>query len=148
MLQIVNNFVTKINRIVRILCVTMVNNYDKITSENREGKPGEKPARERETMKNMYVCEKCGKMSENYEEIEKCERMHYVMPRPWEEVEGLNATLDSMTEYKEGQEEPNVIHVMFERGFWDEDGEYKTERRCGKYKLVSSYEMPLVIENK
>lgn len=95
-------------------------------------------------MKSMYKCEKCGKISEDYDEIAKCEQMHYVMPRPWCDVEGLNETLESATEYKEGQEEPNVIHVMFQRSYWDGE-EWKEEKRCGKYKLISSYEMPLVI---
>ena len=97
-------------------------------------------------MKQMYVCEKCGKMSENYEEIVKCENMHYTLHRCWCDVQGLNETLDNLTEYKEGQEEPNVIHVMFERSYWDGE-EWKNEKRCGKYKLISSYKMPLVIDN-
>ena len=97
-------------------------------------------------MKQMYVCEKCGKMSDNYDEIVKCESMHYALNRGWYGVEGLAETLEKMTEYKEGQEEPNVIHVMFERSYWNGD-EWKEEKRCGKYKLISSYEMPLVIDN-
>lgn len=97
-------------------------------------------------MKQMYVCEKCGKMSDNYDEIAACENRHYTLVRGWNDIEGLNETLDSMNEYKEGQEEPNVIHVLFERNYWSGD-EYRTEKRCGKYKLVSSYEMPLKIEN-
>ena len=95
-------------------------------------------------MKNLYKCDKCGKVSENFEEIEKCEKMHYYIPRPWCDVDGLSETLDSMTEYKEGQEEPNIIHVMFNRSYWNGD-EWKEEKRCGKYKLISSYELPLVI---
>ena len=54
----------------------------------------------------------------------------------------MTDTLDSMTEYKEGQDEPNVVHIVFER--WNSDkAEY--ERRCGKFKLISSYEAPLVV---
>ena len=97
-------------------------------------------------MKQMYVCEKCGKMSEDYEEIQKCEGMHYTICRGWSGIDGLNNQLDKMSEYKEGQEEPNVIHVLFERSYWD-GNEWKEDKRCGKYKLVSSYEMPLVIDN-
>ena len=95
-------------------------------------------------MKNLYQCEKCGKMSADYEEITRCESMHYTLSRPWYDVEGLAQTLESMTEYKEGQEEPNLIHVLFIRSYWNGD-EWKEEKRCGKYKLVSSYEMPLVV---
>ena len=97
-------------------------------------------------MKSMYVCEKCGKMSMNYEEITRCENHHYTVNRPWCEVEGLNETLDSNTEYKEGQEEPNVVHILFTRSYWDGDV-WKEDKRIGKYKLVSSYEAPLIIEN-
>lgn len=97
-------------------------------------------------MKTMYRCEKCGRTSEDYDEIQKCETHHYNFCHGWYGVEGLSEQLDNMTEYKEGQDEPNIIHVMFERSFW-EGAEWKTEKRCGKYKLISSYEMPLVIEN-
>ena len=97
-------------------------------------------------MKTMYRCEKCGKTSENYDEIAKCEQMHFVMPRPWYDVNGLAEMLDSMTEYKEGQEEPNIIHVMYNRSYWDGE-EWKEEKRCGKYKLISSYATPAVVES-
>ena len=95
-------------------------------------------------MKQMYVGEKCGRMSSDYEEIVKCENMHYTMTRPYYGIEGLAEVLDNMTEYKEGQEEPNIIHIMFERSYWDGE-DWKNEKRCGKYKLISSYEMPLVV---
>ena len=95
-------------------------------------------------MKTIYRCEKCGKTREDYEEIAKCEQSHYVMLRPWCDVEGLNETLERGTHYKEGEEEPDVIHVMFQRSYWDGE-EWKDENRCGKYKLISSYDMPLVI---
>lgn len=98
-------------------------------------------------MKSLYKCERCGRISEDYEEISLCESSHYVLERPYcyEDV-GLNETLAEMTEYKEGQEEPNVIHVWFSRMVWDdEESKWKTERRCGKYKLISSYEMPLKV---
>lgn len=95
-------------------------------------------------MKQMYVCEKCGKMSENYSEIEDCESRHYTVCRGWSD---LSDKLNEMTEYKQGQDEPNVIHVEMER-YYCTEGEWKKEIRCGKYKLISSYEMPLVIEDK
>ena len=99
-------------------------------------------------MKNLFVCEKCGKMSDDCEVIAKCERMHYTVHRGWYPDDKLVETMDSMTEYKEGQEEPNIIHILFERSYWDEDsGEWKDEKRCGKYKLVASYDMPTVISN-
>lgn len=96
-------------------------------------------------MKSLYKCEKCGKVSEDYEEIVKCEQMHYEFHNSWLS-DDTHYTLDSMAEYKEGQEEPNVIHVWFERSYV-ENGEWKEERRCGKYKLISSYAMPLEIKN-
>ena len=98
-------------------------------------------------MKQVYVCEKCGKMSDNYDEIQDCENRHWTGCRGYCGIDGLNDTLDSMSEYKEGQEEPNIVHLVFSRSYWNGD-EWKDEKRCGKYKLISSYEMPLVIEDK
>ena len=95
-------------------------------------------------MKQMYVCEKCGKMSSDYEEIAKCESMHYSLVRGWCGDDKLEESLENGTHYKEGEEEPDVIHVLFQRSYWNGD-EWKEEKRCGKYRLVSSYDMPLVI---
>lgn len=92
-------------------------------------------------MKSIWVCEKCGKQFNDYDECYAHENKHWDLERGWSE---LTNTLDTMTEYKEGQEEPNVVHLVF--GRWDADkGEYV--KRCGKYKLISSYDAPLVIEN-
>ena len=91
-------------------------------------------------MKTIYKCERCGKIFDDYEECDRHESEHWSLRR-WSSNEDL---LDSMTEYKEGQEEPNVIHVSFAR--WNrEKGGY--DERFGKYKLVSSYPAPLIIEN-
>ena len=97
-------------------------------------------------MKNLFKCEKCGKVSENYDEIVNCENMHYVFSNLCDYDTDINETLNSMTEYKEGQEEPSVIHVWFRRSYWDGET-WKEEKRCWKYKLISSYEMPLKITN-
>lgn len=97
-------------------------------------------------MKNLYVCEKCGKTSENYEDIERCEQMHYVFSNARDYETVIDEKLDAMAEYKEEQEEPSVIHVWFRRSYWNGET-WKEEKRCGKYKLISSYEMPLVITN-
>lgn len=92
-------------------------------------------------MKSLYKCDKCGKVFDDYEECYNHEYSHWNVRRGYSTDDEL---LDSMTEYKEGQEEPNVIHIVFER--WDnEKCEYI--RRWGKYKLVSSYEAPLIIKN-
>ena len=92
-------------------------------------------------MTSMYRCDYCGKTFVDYDECYKHEQTHWTLDRGWNEMVD---TLDKMTEYKEGQEEPQVIHVMFRR--WNvEKGEF--EKRCGKFKLISSYEAPLVIEN-
>ena len=96
-------------------------------------------------MKTMYKCEKCGKMSDNYDEISRCEQMHYYVHRGWD-VDEITDTLENMSEYKEWQDEPNVIHVLLKRSYWDGD-EWKEEKRCGKYKLIASYEAPLVIKD-
>ena len=93
-------------------------------------------------MTTMYKCEKCGKIFSEYDECYTHENGHWILDR-WTSM--INETdLDTMTEYKEGQEEPNVVHLFFKR--WNsEKCEY--EGRCGKFKLVSSYDAPLVIEN-
>ena len=92
-------------------------------------------------MKSLYQCEYCGKTFADYEECDIHESNHWTVDRGWNDI---SDTLDTMTEYKEGQEEPNVVHILFRR--WNrERGEY--EKRCGKYKLVSSYEAPLVVTN-
>ena len=91
-------------------------------------------------MTNVFKCDKCGKLFDDYDECYAHENSHWSLTR-WSDID---STLDSMTEYKEGQDEPNVVHLAFTR--WNsETREY--ERRCGKYKLVSSYDAPLVIEN-
>ena len=91
-------------------------------------------------MKSLWKCEKCGKVFSDYDECYAHEESHWSLSR-WSD---MDAVLDGMTEYKEGQEEPNVIHMVFTR--WNhEKGEY--EKRCGKFKLISSYDAPLVIEN-
>ena len=91
-------------------------------------------------MTSMYKCDKCGKLFADYDECYYHENSHWTFNR-WNDMDSI---LDSMTEYKEGQEEPNVIHVLFTR--WNSE-KCETERRCGKFKLISSYETPLVIEN-
>ena len=88
----------------------------------------------------IYKCDKCGKIFTDYEEGVQHEQNHWDLDR-WETLDG---TLDSMTEYKEGQEEPNVIHAVFKR--WNSE-QCCYEKRCGKFKLISSYDAPLVIEN-
>ena len=92
-------------------------------------------------MKCLYKCDHCGKLFETVEECDLCELSHWTIRRGYSDV---TDTLDTMSEYKEGQEEPSVIHIELEK--WDrEKGEYV--RRCAKYKLISSYDRPLVIEN-
>ena len=92
-------------------------------------------------MTSLYKCDKCGKTFTDYDECWKHESEHWTVGRSWYD---WSDTLDRMTEYKEGQEEPSVVHIVFER--WNsEKAEY--ERRCGKFKLISSYEAPLEITN-
>ncbi len=99
-------------------------------------------------MKTMYRCELCGKTSEDFSEIAKCEGMHYRFENrvTYNDQFGpeQSAKLDEGAEYKEGEEEPNIIHVWFER--WNPDTGNR-EFRCGKYKLVSSYAAPLTISD-
>lgn len=93
-------------------------------------------------MTSMYKCDKCGKLFADYDEAYEHEKMHWTVDR-YKTLVG-KTDLDSMTEYKEGQEEPNVVHMVFSR--WNtEKCDY--EFRCGKFKLISSYEAPLEISN-
>ena len=98
-------------------------------------------------MKSLWKCEKCGKVYEEREDCEKCESLHYDFHnrQSWD-CEEMAQQLDSMTEYKEGQEEPDKIVVWFEREYWNsEKAEWIREQRCAKYKLVSSFERPLIV---
>ena len=91
-------------------------------------------------MKTMYQCEKCGKLFSDYDEAWKHDNSHWTVERGYNKY---TATLDSLTEYEEGIEEPVIVHLVFER--WNTDkNEY--EARCGKYKLISSYEAPEITE--
>ena len=92
-------------------------------------------------MTSMYRCDKCGQMFNDYEDAYKHENSHWTLHRGWTM---LDTTLDDMTEYKEGQEEPNIVHLVFTR--WDSE-KMENVRRCGKFKLISSYDAPLEITN-
>ena len=91
-------------------------------------------------MKTVYVCDKCGKVFDSYDECSKHEEMHWNVN--WGYTE-LKETLESMNEYKDGTEEPVFVHVELSR--WNYE-KAETEKRCAKYKLVSSYEVPTVID--
>ena len=105
--------------------------------------PGRYLSRKVNDMINLYACSKCHKTFEDYEECERHENAHYTLERSaWCSKVDVEA-LETSTEYKSDVEEPVVIHMPMSR--WNyEKGEY--EYRCGKYKLVSSYEAPLIIE--
>ena len=90
-------------------------------------------------MTNVFKCDKCGKLFDDYDECYAHEESHWTITY-WDDL--YDEVLKGMTEYKEGQEEPNVVHMVFYR--WNSE-KGTTERRCGKYKLISSYEAPLVI---
>ena len=79
-------------------------------------------------MKNLYVCEKCGKQFEDYGEANDCENSHVV----FNEIAGEYRN-DYLQKWDEGQRFPNNIIV---------GGQYyepETEKRiavCGLYKFV------------
>ena len=91
-------------------------------------------------MISLYICDKCGKVFTDYDECYNHEYTHWNLER-WTDEDNR---LDLCTEYKEGQEEPNMIHMKFRR--WNQE-KCEYEYRYGKFKLISSYEAPLVIEN-
>lgn len=94
-------------------------------------------------MKRLFVCEKCGKFFDTYEEANKHDYFHY-SPEvdQWDTKTGKFLGLDQQVTYKEGEAEPATIHIRMTR-YNPETG--NREFRFGKYRLVSSYAAPLVI---
>ena len=89
-------------------------------------------------MISLYKCEKCGKVFTEYGECEVCESSHFIPQR----YDFTNDMLDAGTHWKEGQAEPDIVHIAFQR--WNSEiGNYET--RYGKYRLISSYAEPTAI---
>ena len=94
-------------------------------------------------MKQLYQCEKCGQFFDDYNEAMEHEYKHYIPEVDQYDTEkGEFLRLDTRATYKEGQEEPNTIHIRMSR-YNTETG--NMEYRFGKYRLVSSYSAPLEI---
>ena len=94
-------------------------------------------------MKQLYQCEKCGQFFEEYTEAMAHEYKHYSPDvDQWDMEAQEMLRLSEKATYKEGQEEPNTIHIRMNR-YNPDTG--KMEYRFGKYRLVSSYAAPLTI---
>lgn len=95
-------------------------------------------------MKSLYQCEKCGKLFEDYSVCSDHESEHWIPEvNVWDGENQKTTELATLAEYKEDQEEPQVIHVRLYR--WGNNSACQ-EFRYGKYRLVSSYAKPIVLE--
>lgn len=94
-------------------------------------------------MKHLYQCERCGQFFDDYCEAQKHEYSHYTPDVDnYDEVKGEFLHLETRATYREGQEEPNTVHIRMSR-YNPHTG--KMEYRFGKYRLVSSYSAPLEV---
>ena len=95
-------------------------------------------------MKSMYQCEKCGKLFEDYSTCSDHESEHWIPEvNVWSIEKQETEELSELAEYREDQEEPQVIHIRLQR--WSNNSSAQ-EYRYGKYKLVSTYVQPIVLE--
>ena len=95
-------------------------------------------------MKSVYQCEKCGKLFDDYSVCSDHESEHWIPEiNVWNVEKQETEELSELAEYRKDQEEPQVIHVRFQR--WANKSS-EQEYRYGKYTLVSSYVKPIVLE--
>lgn len=74
-------------------------------------------------MKNVYICEKCGFQSDDYEKVRRCEDSHVDLQR--DSITGWNwPALSERQAYKPGQRFPDTVLIPIT--VWDYDkGEYR-----------------------
>ena len=73
-------------------------------------------------MKNMYVCEKCNRMFEDFEEAERHEESHFEMVTTgWDEMVPLLEYANKQTEYEKDSFEPTKLAVLLRSERWDKD---------------------------
>ena len=74
-------------------------------------------------MKELYLCEKCGKMHTSYDDAWKCERSHITLDQVfiWELPNGANIQVDF---YREGEDTPE--YTVMKANVYNEDGDLVT----------------------
>ena len=100
-------------------------------------------------MKSLYVCEKCGKMFEEYDQAWACERSHITLDQvfSWDLPSGSDMQVDF---YQEGESLPE--YVVMKSNVYNKDGDYKTTTmpnghealryRAVVYKMVDKVKLP------
>ena len=89
-------------------------------------------------MKQMYKCERCGALYDDYAECEQCENGHfdYGIGFDWDDTEDFKNNVRKHTKYKEGNPTPEEIAVMLFHEYYDsEKSVWTKEREIGIYKL-------------
>lgn len=89
-------------------------------------------------MKNLYVCEKCGKMHTSYNDALECERSHITLEQvySWDLPNGSDIQVDF---YQEGESLPE--YMVMKANVYNKDGEFATMRmpnglNVSKYRAV------------
>ena len=74
-------------------------------------------------MKNLYVCEKCGKMFEEYDQAWACERSHITIDQvfSWELPNGSDIQCNL---YQEGESLPE--YMVMKANVYNENGDFAT----------------------
>ena len=74
-------------------------------------------------MKSLYVCEKCGKMFEEYDQAWECERSHITLDQvfSWELPNGSDMQVDF---YQNGESLPE--YMVMKANVYNENGEFVT----------------------
>ena len=100
-------------------------------------------------MKSLYVCEKCGKMFEEYDQAWACERSHITLDQvfSWDLPNGSDMQVDF---YQEGESLPE--YMVMKANVYNENGDFATTTmpnghevlryRAVVYKRVDKVKLP------
>ena len=100
-------------------------------------------------MKSLYVCEKCGKMFEEYDQAWACERSHITLDQvfSWDLPSGSDMQVDF---YQEGESLPE--YMVMKANVYNENGDFATvtmpnghevlRYRAVVYKRVDKVKLP------
>lgn len=100
-------------------------------------------------MKELYLCEKCGKMHTSYDDAWNCERSHITLDQmfSWDLPNGADIKVDF---YREGEATPE--YTVMKSNVYNEDGDFVTttmpnghevlKYRAVVYKRVDNVKLP------